>query len=66
MKTTPVFDLPRGLPPETAKALFDLLNELSDALWRLYETELVELDMDELNAHPAPQQSFDFNDDPPF
>jgi hypothetical protein len=66
MKTTPVFDLPRDLPPQTAKALFDLLNQLSDALWRLYETELVELDRDELSAPPASQQSFDFDNDPPF
>jgi hypothetical protein len=66
MKTTPVFDLLRDLPPEMAKALFYLLNELCDALWRLYETELVELDRDEFSAHPASQQSFDFDNDPPF
>ena len=66
MIPTPVFHLPDDLPPETALALFDLLSALTDALWQHYETELVELIMDDLNAYPAAQQSFDFNDDLPF
>ena len=66
MIPTSVFHLPDDLPPETALALFDLLRGLTDALWQHYETELVELIMDELNAYPASQQSFDFNDDLPF
>jgi len=66
MIPTPAFHLPQDLPPKTALALFDLLSGLTDALWQQYETELVELIMDELNAHPASQQSFDFNDDLPF
>jgi hypothetical protein len=66
MIPTPRFHLPQDLPPKTALALFDLLSGLTDALWQQYETELVELIMDDLNAYPASQQSFDFNDDLPF
>ncbi len=66
MITSPVFHLPEDLPPETVLALFDLLRGLTDALWQQYETELVELIMDEHNAYPASQQAFDFNDDLPF
>jgi hypothetical protein len=66
MIPTPRFQLPTDLPPKTALALFELLNGLTDALWQQYETDLVALIMDDLNAHPAAQQSFDFNDDLPF
>ena len=66
MMPSPVFHLPDDLPPKTAMALFELFNDLADALWQHYETELVELIMDELNATPASQQTFDFNDDLPF
>ena len=66
MIPTPVFHLPQDLPPKTALALFDLLCGLTDALWQQYESELVELIMDDLNAYPAAQQAFDFNDDLPF
>ncbi len=66
MISSPVFNLPEDLPPKTALALFDLLSGLTDALWQHYETELVELIMDELNADPASQQTFDFDDDLPF
>jgi hypothetical protein len=62
----PSLQLPHDLPPKTALALFELLSELTDALWRQYESELVELIMDDIDAHPASQQSFDFNDDLPF
>lgn len=60
------FQVPLDLPPHTALALFELLNSLTDTLWQHYETDLVELIMDNLNAYPAAQQSFDFNDDLPF
>jgi len=66
MIPTPTFHLPPDLPPKTALALFELLNGLADALWQQYETDLVELIMDDLNAHPDSQLSFDFNDDIPF
>jgi len=60
------FQVPLDLPPQTALALFELLNSLADTLWQHYETDLVELIMDDLNAVPASQQAFDFNDDLPF
>jgi hypothetical protein len=66
MKPTPVFHLPQDLPPKTAMALFDLLSELTNALWQQYESELVELIIEELNHSTASQQAFDFNDDLPF
>ena len=66
MIPTPVFQLPDDLPPQTALALFDLLRGLIDALWQQYETELLELIMDEPEADPDAQQAFDFNDDLPF
>jgi len=66
MIPTPVFHLPDDLSPETALALFDLLSGLTDALWQRYESQLVELIMDDLNAYPPAQQAFDFNDDLPF
>jgi hypothetical protein len=66
MMPTSRFHLPQDLPPTTALALFDLLSDLTDALWQQYQTELVELIMDDLNAFPATQQTFDFNDDLPF
>jgi hypothetical protein len=66
MKPTPVFHLPQDLPPKTAMALFDLLSELTNALWQQYESELVKLIIEELNHSTASQQAFDFNDDLPF
>ncbi len=66
MKSTPNFQLPQDLPPETAMALFDLLSGLIDALWQHYEIELVELIMEDLNQYPASQQAFDFDDDLSF
>ena len=66
MIPTPTLQLPRDLPPRTALALFELLSGLTDALWQQYEADLVELIMEDLNAHPASQLSFDFNDDIPF
>jgi len=66
MIPSPSFELPQDLPPETALALFELLSGLTDALWQQYQRELVELLMEDINAHPASQLSFDFNDDLPF
>jgi hypothetical protein len=66
MIPTAQFQVPLDLPPQTALALFELLNDLTDTLWQHYETDLVALIMEDLNAHPATQQTFDFNDDLPF
>ena len=65
MNTLP-FTFPADLSPPVALALFELLQNLIDALWQQYETELVELIMQERNQVPASQQAFDFNDDLPF
>jgi len=66
VNTTHLFKLPQDLPPKTVMALFDLLSELTDALWQQYESELVELAIEELDHSPDSQQAFDFNDDLPF
>ncbi len=60
------FTLPADLSPEVALALFELLQELTDALWQQYETELVELIMEDRNQFPASQLVLDFDDDLPF
>ena len=65
MKPLP-FPLPEHLSPPVALALFELLQDLSDALWQQYETELVELIMTDRDQVPASQQSFDFDDEIPF
>jgi hypothetical protein len=60
------FPLPNHLSPPVALALLELLQELADALWQQYETELVEIIMAERNPVPASQQSFDLDDEIPF
>ena len=65
MKTFPV-SLPEDLPPAVALALFEALQNLTDAIWNLYETDLIELMMAEPNQIPPAQQVLDFNDDLPF
>ena len=66
MNTTHLFRLPEELPPKTAMALFDLLSELTDALWQQYEPQLLELAIEELDDCPDSQQALDFDDDLPF
>jgi hypothetical protein len=65
MKTSPVA-LPENLPPAVALALFETLGNLTNAVWNLYETDLIELMMAEHNQVPPAQQVLDFNDDLPF
>jgi hypothetical protein len=65
MKALP-FTLPEDLSPPVALALFEVLQDLTDALWQQYETDLVELIMQERNQFPASQQVLDFDDDLPF
>ena len=65
MKTLPV-PIPDNLPPAPALALFEFLQDLSQALWDQYATELIELIMAERNQVPPTQQTLDFNDDLPF
>ena len=65
MNTLP-FTLPEDLSPPVALALFELLQALTDALWQKYQSELVELIMEERNQVPASQLTLDFDDDLPF
>jgi hypothetical protein len=65
MKTFPVV-LPDDLPPAVALALFETLDNLSNAIWNLYESDLIELMMAERNQVPPAQQALDFNDELPF
>jgi len=65
MKTLLV-PFPDNLPPALALALFELLQDLSHALWDQYETDLIELIMAEPDQVPPAQQTLDFNDELPF
>ena len=65
MKTFPV-PLPEDLPPAVALALFEVLQDLTHALWNQYESDLIELIMTERDQAPDAQQVLDFNDDLPF
>lgn len=62
MNTLP-FTFPADLSPPVALALFELLQNLIDALWQQYEIDLVELIVHECNQVPDSQQEFDFDDD---
>ena len=65
MKIFPV-SLPEDLPPAVALALFETLDNLTNAVWNLYQTDLIDLMMAERNQVPPAQQALDFNDDLPF
>jgi hypothetical protein len=65
MKTFPV-PLPEDLPPAVALALFETLENLSNAVWNLYKTDLIELMAAESDPIASTQQAFDFDDEPPF
>ncbi len=60
------FPIPENLTPNTAMALYELLNEWAEALWHQYESELVELIIAERDQYPDSQQALDFDDDLPF
>ena len=66
MKTIPV-SLPEDLPPALALVLFETLEHLTNAVWTLYERELIDLMMAAEHDPAAPvQEVLDFNDDLPF
>jgi hypothetical protein len=65
MKTLLV-PFPDNLPPALALALFELLQDLSHALWDQYETDLIELIRAEPDQVRPAQQTLDFNDELPF
>ena len=58
--------LPEDLPPAVALALFETLENLTSAIWNLYQTDLIELMIADPNQVPPTQQAFDFNDELPF
>ena len=60
------FAIPKHLSPQVALALFELLQELTDALWQHYEIDLVEQIRNDRDHVPASQQRFDFDDEIPF
>jgi hypothetical protein len=63
--------IPQHWSPEVALAVFEFLNELCDAIWQLYEVDLVDHLRSELHndphsaQYPTPDES-PFNDDIPF
>jgi hypothetical protein len=65
MKTLPIA-FPAELSAPVALALYEVLQALNDALWQYYETDLIELIMEEHNQCPASQQAFEFDDDLSF
>ena len=66
MTPNPIVTLPQDLSPDTAMALFNILNDLSDALRQQYGDEWNDLPIPERYRHPASQQALDFDDDIPF
>jgi hypothetical protein len=59
--------LPDHWTPEQALAVYDLLNDLAEAIWNRYEIPLIELlaqDLDRGNG--AQPDLFDFDDPLPF
>jgi hypothetical protein len=66
MNPTNPLPIPENLTPNTAMALYELLNEMAEALWHRYESELIELIIAESNQYPDSQQAFDFDDDLSF
>jgi hypothetical protein len=58
--------LPDYWTPEQALAVYDLLNDLAEAIWNRYEIPLVELLAPELDPDAAQPDLFDFNDPLPF
>jgi hypothetical protein len=59
--------LPDYWTPEQALAVYDLLNDLAEAIWNRYEIPLIELlapDLDRGNG--AQPDLFDFDDPLPF
>lgn len=63
--------IPQHWSPELALAVFEFLNELSDAIWDTYEVDLVkqlrsERQYDSSALHNPTSDEPPFNDDIPF
>jgi hypothetical protein len=57
--------IPTYWTPEQAFAVFELIDELRDAIWRCYDLQLQEDYRDEFRHHDAGHDPID-PDDPPF
>jgi len=66
MTPNPLVTLPQDLSPDTAIALFDILNDLSDAIRQQYGDEWNDLLMPERYRRSASEKALDFDDDIPF
>ena len=59
--------LPDCWTPEQALAVYELLNDLTDAIWSQYEIPLTELLAPDVDPHNESQPDlFDFEDPLPF
>jgi hypothetical protein len=59
--------LPDYWTPQQALAVYELLNELTEAIWNHYQIPMIELLTAELDQHNTSQLDlFDFNDTIPF
>ena len=59
--------LPDHWTPEQALAVYDLLNDLAEAIWNRYEIPLIELLAPDLDRGTGAQPDlFDFDDPRPF
>ncbi len=68
LSTRARFRPPDHWTPEQALAVYDLLNEMAEAIWNRYEIPLTELLIPELDQHieTAQRDLFDFDDPVPF
>ncbi len=66
MKSSYSFHLPQDLPTTTALALFNFLNEIADAVWLQYESEIVEGIFEEFDMPPSSPIELPFDDDIEF
>lgn len=64
-RTTIPLHIPTYWTPEQAFAVFELIDDLRDAVWRSYALQLQEEYRDQVQQGPVEQHPIDL-DDPPF
>ena len=64
-RNTIPLQIPTYWTPEQAFAVFELLDELRDAIWRCYALQLQEQYRDQIQQCPVEHDHIDI-DDPPF
>ena len=64
-RNTIPLQIPTYWTPEQAFAVFELLDELRDAIWRCYALQLQEEYRDQIQHRPVEHDHIDL-DDPPF